>query len=383
MIKKFLNVKILVAVVILAAFAGAALAQTDAPQAPDAVRVRFVHLAPFSTSTTDSVTIEIDDVAVPGVDLQYGEFSEYIPVSGPGDHTFEAFRNAQPYRTRIFNLVDNRDYTIVIIGNMEAFEPDMWSYNDTTDPVAIGKTKLRVIHVASFGTTLAGTAVDVCSQAGIPFTVPAGVDLRYREATHFVSFNFGDYNLKMTDWMDTAPEYCNGPVVIDPVSNNFADGATTTWFLTGDGVNQPLRAYSTELGFIDNEEPTQETGTLTINKQIVGAIPAADWQFSGTLGAFTIPASGGQQVFNELAPGSYTVTETAVGNYTASVNCTNGASGTNSVTVNLTEGANVTCTFINTEAGVTPPPQTVFCLSAQFPNDYTACVPSAFGSPLD
>ena len=97
--------------------------------------------------------------------------------------------------------------------------------------------------------------------------------------------------------------------------------------------------------------PPQQPASLTIVKQVVGDVPGAAWQFNGSggVGAFTLPAAGGQQTFSGLTPGSFTVTETAVSGYAAAVSCTNGASGTDRVTVSLGSGANVTCTFVNTK----------------------------------
>ena len=97
--------------------------------------------------------------------------------------------------------------------------------------------------------------------------------------------------------------------------------------------------------------PPQQPASLTIVKQVVGDVPANEWSFSGTggVGAFTLPAAGGTQTFSGLTPGSFTVSETAVSGYAAAASCTNGASGTGRVTVSLGSGANVTCTFVNTQ----------------------------------
>lgn len=380
MLKKLLNVKLLVAVVILAVFAGAALAQSDAPQAPDAVRVRMVHLASFPGSNTAAMTVSIDGNPVPG-SLTYGQSTSYITLTDTVDdnHTFIVLRDGAPFKTRVINLTDG-DHTVAITGNLDELLPELVAHKDTTDPVDIGKAKLRVINVAGLGYTLADTSVDVCSQEGVSFT-PTGNDLRYKEATIFKILNAGAYNLKMTDWIEGSLVFCTGPTVIDPVPLDLADRSITTLYLTGDNDNQEARAFSIELGFIENEDPVAQPATLTIIKQVVGAAPGADWQFNGTtpLGAFTLPAAGGNKVFTDLAAGSYQVTETAVGGYTTTVACTNGASGSNSVNVNLIEGANVTCTFINTEAGVTPPPPTAFCEEGKS----CSAVPAVFGSPLD
>jgi hypothetical protein len=89
-------------------------------------------------------------------------------------------------------------------------------------------------------------------------------------------------------------------------------------------------------------------GTVTINKTVVGQAPANPWAFSGGLGDFTLPAAGGGQTFTNVPAGVMTVTETAVAGWTTTVSCDNGASGTNSVQIDLLPGASVTCTFTNT-----------------------------------
>jgi hypothetical protein len=102
--------------------------------------------------------------------------------------------------------------------------------------------------------------------------------------------------------------------------------------------------------------------TLTIVKTVVGGTASADWRFSGDLGTFSLPAAGGQQVFDNLTPGTFTVTETPDNDYSTAVACSSGETGSNSATVALAEGESVTCTFTNTY--VAPPlPEVVLSLS--------------------
>lgn len=96
-----------------------------------------------------------------------------------------------------------------------------------------------------------------------------------------------------------------------------------------------------------------ETGTITVTKVVSGTIPGEDWSFTGDLGEFTLPAAGGTISFTEQISGTYTITETADLNYTTEVVCTTDDSGSNSVTFDLEPGAEVECTFTNTEI-VTP-----------------------------
>ena len=61
------------------------------------------------------------------------------------------------------------------------------------------------------------------------------------------------------------------------------------------------------------------------------------------------------QMFSNVVPGSYTVTETAVPGFLQSVSCTDPDTGTtttsNSATIDLDAGETVTCTFVNTQQG--------------------------------
>jgi len=98
--------------------------------------------------------------------------------------------------------------------------------------------------------------------------------------------------------------------------------------------------------FVDSPEG-QTTGSITVIKEVGGPTPAGDWSFTGFVN-FDLPAGGGSQTFGDLSADTYTITETTKPGYTASVNCTSGESGENSVDVVLEEGENVGCTFVNT-----------------------------------
>jgi uncharacterized repeat protein (TIGR01451 family) len=96
-------------------------------------------------------------------------------------------------------------------------------------------------------------------------------------------------------------------------------------------------------------------GAVTIAKQVTGAATAG-WNFTGSLGDFTLPAAGGQQSFTRLAPGTYNVAETPVDGWAlAALTCvdpsfdsqTNPATGVASI--NLAPGEMVTCTFANVQ----------------------------------
>ena len=110
--------------------------------------------------------------------------------------------------------------------------------------------------------------------------------------------------------------------------------------------------------FFTNTAP----GRITIEKEVVGGIPASDWEFTGDLDNFSLPAAGGGLSFPDLVSGMYTITEADTPGFTPSVECflldmqgNKGlipvAEGEASVTVDLKPGQHVTCTFTNTTMG--------------------------------
>jgi hypothetical protein len=267
MFNKLFNLKVFITLAFLAVLVGAALAQSDspnAPQAPDAVRIRLAHLASFNGSSTDNLTVTINGTPFGGP-LKYGDKIDYQTMSaGAGIYTIDVLRNGNPFITgAAYNLVDG-DHTLVIIGNLEdTIFPQVWHFSDVVTPPDIGKTKLRVAHVASLGNTLAGTKVDVCSQDGLPFT-PTGNGLTYRLATIFVTLNPNTYNLRVPRWVDGAPTPCTGPTIIDPIPLTLSDGDLITLFLVGDNKYQEAQVFSFELGMIPNEDITEPTPTATV-----------------------------------------------------------------------------------------------------------------------
>ena len=92
-----------------------------------------------------------------------------------------------------------------------------------------------------------------------------------------------------------------------------------------------------------------ETGSITIIKEIFPTfVQAEDWQFTGSLGAFSLPGSGGQTQFTDLTPGSFTITETPVEVWYSSVECDSGeTSQSNEIAVQLDPGEDIVCTFLN------------------------------------
>ncbi len=95
---------------------------------------------------------------------------------------------------------------------------------------------------------------------------------------------------------------------------------------------------------------TSNPAKLTVIKQVTGVGPDHDWSFDfdGDLGPFTLDKAGPQMVFNTVAPGDYTIEETAVPGYEMSALCSNGNSSPDgNLSVTLDPNEEVTCTFTN------------------------------------
>ena len=88
---------------------------------------------------------------------------------------------------------------------------------------------------------------------------------------------------------------------------------------------------------------------LTVTKVVVGDPPGDDWSFDGTLGSFTLSATGGEQLFLLNAGDTVTVSETDRPGWAAKVACApGGETGIASVTLTLAEGVVSSCIFTNT-----------------------------------
>jgi len=102
--------------------------------------------------------------------------------------------------------------------------------------------------------------------------------------------------------------------------------------------------------------------SITINKVTAPASSPQDFAFTTTgtgLSSFTLDTDAGDgtfsdtKTFNNLTPGSFTVTESAVTGWALTdLTCTTGGATdkpTRTATITLVAGANVTCTFTNTQ----------------------------------
>ncbi len=137
---------------------------------------------------------------------------------------------------------------------------------------------------------------------------------------------------------------------------------TTTWNCGGGEQNGRvatviLTTAGATCTFTNTYDPVpQQTGTLTIKKVVIGQQPGSDWEFK--VDGQTIPIGpGGGEASRTLNVGDYTITETAVPNYTTTWNCGGVEENGRVATVNLTTSG-ATCTFTNTytNGGTVPEP---------------------------
>jgi Tol biopolymer transport system component len=129
------------------------------------------------------------------------------------------------------------------------------------------------------------------------------------------------------------------------------DGNAEIYTMTPDGENETRQTDDPAGDGVADPEPLPP-GDITIQAVVVGPAPAADRQFGGDLGTFTLPVAGGEKTFSDQPAGSYWVNETLLPGYSSEATCTGGATGGNSVVLTLDPAESVTCTFMLTAEGV-------------------------------
>ena len=117
-------------------------------------------------------------------------------------------------------------------------------------------------------------------------------------------------------------------------------------FVFDDGTNKMITVVAGQISYVPSAPPS---GMITITKIVNGTAPSATWEFTGGLGTFTLPSTGGSQTFTNLSGGNFSVSETVKTGYNISISCDNGFNGTNGVVLTLLPGQHVNCTFVNTK----------------------------------
>jgi hypothetical protein len=129
------------------------------------------------------------------------------------------------------------------------------------------------------------------------------------------------------------------------------------------GVSCPAVTFCKAVGQVDLTQtivrilPLTSSSTILVKKLTVPAGSSQAFAFTASYGATGFSLSDGQSNTSApLAPGSYSVSETAVSGWDASASCSDGSPSTN---ISLSAGETVTCTFVNTQRGLAKVVKTV------------------------
>ena len=205
------------------------------PSAIDEAYLQVVHLAPFAMDPNTAVTVTLDAKEVL-TDFVYGESQKYITVE-VGTYDVEIFPEGEtePAITGSVSLEKDKYYTAIATGDGTNQPLGLKALLDDNSAPAAGKFKLRLGHLAPFGTGV--ITADVRLQDGTP--VLQGVDFG-DVMTDYLELAAGEWDLKIT-----TP---GGDVtLIDPLPVDFAAGGVWSAFAAGDGANQPLGVYGLPL----------------------------------------------------------------------------------------------------------------------------------------
>jgi len=138
--------------------------------------------------------------------------------------------------------------------------------------------------------------------------------------------------------------------VSETVPNDWSATAACDTGATGtDSVEVTLDVGQDVTCTFTNTQDAPPSGDLTITKVVAGTPPGADWAFSGDLGPFNLPASGGGATYSDQAVGGYTINETYVPGWATTTSCSpGGETGDRSVSLTLDDGEAAECVFTNT-----------------------------------
>jgi hypothetical protein len=209
----------------------ASFAQESTPTRADAgATVTVGHFAPFASETiSTSVTIRINGVDAL-TNVVYGDIARNVPLSA-GTYLIEIVPTGTSTVaiSDTVTLEDDMDYTVSAIGDGVNQPLELFVQVDDNTPPAAGNAKLRITHLAPFAATLPGTAVDICTAAGI--AIPGLTGVQYK-VYGYLEVPAGDYDLKVT----AAGTDC-ATTLIDVPSVRLLDGSITEVVAIGDGVN--------------------------------------------------------------------------------------------------------------------------------------------------
>ena len=205
--------------------------------------------------------------------------------------------------------------------------------------------------------SLGGTGVfPYTSTGGLPSPAAAGGGFSITTATAGVGVSATFNNVPTGSYS-----------VTETVASLPAGFSLTDLTCTGGGANTSTAGAVATIGLDENESITctytnTKSGSITVTKVTAPASDPQDFAFTTTgtgLSNFSLDTDAGDatysntRTFNDLAPGSYTVTEgAATGWALTALSCTTGGStvlATGVSTITLPAGGNVTCTYTNTK----------------------------------
>ncbi|MGD9317946.1 MAG: DUF4397 domain-containing protein, partial [Anaerolineae bacterium] len=203
--------------------------------------LQVAHLAPFAADPGTAVTVTLDATPVL-TDFVYGDSTEYLTVTPPGEYLVEVFPGGSSTAaiSGTVDLMGETEYTAIAIGDGVNQALELLALEDDNTAPAAGSAKLRLGHLAPFagGDALA----DVRLQDGTVLLddVPYGAIADYEE------LDAGTYDLKITTPDGTV-------TLIDPMPVTLNDGDIVSLFAVGDGGNQALGVFawpSDQVGFL-------------------------------------------------------------------------------------------------------------------------------------
>jgi hypothetical protein len=169
------------------------------------------------------------------------------------------------------------------------------------------------------------------------------------------TFHFGG-DLGSFDLTDGGSHTADGLL---PGDYSVAETVPAGWDLTGlecsDGSQRAADGVTIDLAAGEHVTCTftnTQRGSLTVVKQTLPEGSEESFHFTGDLGGFDL-TDGGQHTAGNLVPGDYSVSEDVPGDWVLTgMNCDDGSERDgNGVTVTVSPGEDVTCTFTNTQNG--------------------------------
>ena len=197
-------------------------------------QLRLVHAAPFASGNA-TVTVTLNGQLVTN-SLSFGKISFYSTLPA-GIYSVQVFAGTTATGTPVINTVlvlqDGQNYTVVAMGdNSAAYPLKLRTLVDDTTPSASATARLRVLHAAPFAPTVAGTAIDVVSQAGVP--LPGLTNLRYDDLVE----NYAVPSGVALDLKIVPAGQPSAPAIIDLPALTFNAGDAYTVIAEGGANNQ-------------------------------------------------------------------------------------------------------------------------------------------------